>query len=60
MKTNKYTKFMAAVLLTGAPMLWSACTDDWNEHYDIVPGGMAEETSLLEKINADPDLASLY
>jgi len=60
MKTNKYTKFMAAVLLTGAPMLWSACTDDWNEHYDIVPGGMAEETSLLEKIKADPNLASFY
>lgn len=56
MKTNKYTKFMAAVLLTGAPMLWSACTDDWNEHYDIVPDGMAEQASLYEKIKADSKL----
>jgi len=60
MKTNKYTKIMAAVLLTGAPMLWSACTDDWNEHYDIIPGGMAEQESLLTKIKADPNLANFY
>lgn len=51
---------MAAVLLAGAPLLWSACTDDWNEHYDIVPGGMAEQASLLEKIQADPNLANFY
>lgn len=60
MKTNKYTKFMAAVLLAGAPLLWSACTDDWNEHYDIVPGGMAEQESLLQQIKADPQLANFY
>lgn len=60
MKTNKYTKLMAAVLLTGAPMLWSACTDDWNEHYDIVPGGMAEQPSLLSRIKEDPSLANFY
>lgn len=60
MKTFKYTKLMAAVLLTGAPLLWSACTDDWNEHYNIVPGGMAEEASLLEKIQADPNLANFH
>ncbi len=51
---------MAAVLLAGAPMLWSACTDDWNEHYDVLPGGMAEQPSLLEKIQADPNLANFY
>ncbi len=60
MKTKKYTKLMAAVLLAGAPMLWSACTDDWNEHYDIVPGGMADQPSLLARIKADPDLANFY
>lgn len=41
-------------------MLWSACTDDWNEHYQGVPGGMADQPSLLENIAADPQLANFY
>lgn len=49
---------MAAALLAGAPMLWSACSDTWNEHYDVVPGGMADQPSLLENITADPNLAN--
>lgn len=60
MKLNKINKFMAAVLLTGAPMLWSACTDTWNEHYNVVPGGMADQASLLENIAADPALSNFY
>lgn len=50
---------MAAVLLTGAPMLWSACTDTWNEHYEAVAGGMADQPSLWETISSDPSLRNL-
>ncbi len=60
MKTNKVNKIMAAALLAGAPLLWSACTDTWNEHYDVTPGGMADQPSLLENIAADPALANFY
>lgn len=51
---------MAAALLAGAPLLWSACTDTWDEHYNVTPGGMADQPSLLENIAADPSLANFY
>ena len=60
MKTNKIHKYLAAALLTGAPMLWSACTDTWNEHYDVTSGGMADQPSLLQNIAADPNLKNFY
>lgn len=57
---NKINKIMAAILLTGAPLLWSACADTWNEHYDVTEGGMADQPSLLENIAADKDLSNFY
>lgn len=60
MKTNKIFKFMAAAMLTGAPMLWSACSDSWNEHYDVNSGGMADQPTLLENIASDPALSNFY
>ena len=48
---------MAVAMLTGAPLLWSACTDTWNEHYNPVSGGMADQPTLLENIKADAQLA---
>lgn len=60
MKINKINKFMAVAMLAGAPLLWSACTDTWNEHYDVVSGGMADQPTLLENIAADPELANFY
>ena len=50
----------AAVVLAGAPLLWSACTDAWNDHYDVTEGGMADQGSLLEHIGADADLTNFY
>ena len=47
-------------MLAGAPLLWSACTDAWNEHYDVTEGGMADQPTLLENIKADPSLANFY
>jgi len=51
---------MAATMLAGAPLLWSACTDTWNEHYDATPGGMADQPSLLTNIANDASLANFY
>lgn len=58
MKKNKISKYMAVALLTGAPLLWSACTDTWDSHYDVNNGGMADQPSLLQNIQKDPDLAN--
>lgn len=49
---------MAAALLAGAPLLWSACTDTWDEHYNVNAGGMADQPSLLQNISSDPSLAN--
>lgn len=51
---------MAAVVLAGAPLLWSACSDSWDDHYSVVEGGMADQPTLLENIAADQDLANFY
>lgn len=37
-----------------------SCTDTWNEHYDVVEGGMADQPTLLENIQADASLANFY
>ena len=60
MKTNRFFKITAAIVLAGAPLLWSACTDSWNEHYDVTEGGMADQPTLLQNIQADPNLANFY
>ncbi len=50
---------MAAVLLVSS-ILWSACTDTWNDHYGIDEGGMAEQPSILSNLAADSELANFY
>ena len=56
MKTKRYMKIMAAVLLAGAPMFWSACTDAWDDHYGVYnPSGNA---SIWQNLSADEDLAN--
>ena len=57
MKINKINRLMTAVMLAGAPLLWSACTDTWNEHFNVIPGGMADQPTLLENIKADAELS---
>ena len=58
MKTSRYSKLMAAVLLTGAPLFWSACSDTWDDHYEAQEGTMASQSSLLENIESNPGLAN--
>lgn len=59
MKTNKIQKYMSAVLMIGASMLWSSCTDTWNEHYDPNQSQVGQG-SLLSHIAEDPTLANFY
>lgn len=58
MNTKRFSKIIAAVALAGAPLLWSACTDTWDNHYDVTEGGMADQPTLLESIKADANLSN--
>lgn len=60
MKTKKYKKIIAAVVLGGAPLLWSACSDTWDNHYDVSEGGMAGQATLFQNIANDKDLTIFY
>ncbi len=60
MKTNRFSKIIAAVVVVGTSVLWTACTDTWNEHYDVTAGGMADQPTLLENIKSDAALANFY
>lgn len=56
MKKTTYKHIMAAVLLSGAPLLWQSCTDTWDAHFDVQDGGMADQPSLYETIKNIPGL----
>lgn len=58
MKTNKISKIFAATMLAGAPLLWTACSDTWSEHYDALEGGMTDQPSLLDNIASDASLSN--
>ncbi len=60
MKTIRSNKVLTAVLLAGTALFWSACTDTWNEHYDVTEGGMSDQPTLYENIKSDPNLANFY
>ncbi len=49
---------MTATVSLASLILWSACTDTWDEHYGAESGGLADQPSLLANISADPDLAN--
>lgn len=57
---NKIKKHIGFVLLGSAMMVIPACTDTWNEHYDVTEGGMADQPSLLQNIQSDASLANFY
>lgn len=46
--------------MAGGPLFWAACTDTWNEHYDVTEGGMADQPSLLQNIQSDASLSNFY
>lgn len=60
MNTNRFSKIITAALLAGTPLFWSACSDAWDDHYDVSEGGKVGELSLMENIKADPKLAPFF
>lgn len=58
MKRNKINSILAAALLATTPVLWSACSDTWDDHYAVAEGGMADQPSILASIEADQSLAN--
>ncbi len=45
-------------MLLGTAALWSACSDTWDDHYDSVEGGMADQPSILENMQSDESMAN--
>lgn len=60
MKVKTYFKVAITALLAGSPLLWSACTDAWDDHYGVGKGGFTDQPTLLENIAADSKLANFY
>lgn len=57
MKYNmKYTKVLG--LAVAATLAFGACSDEWDEHYDVQPIGMDSSGTLWEAIAADADLSN--
>ncbi len=60
MRTKIFSKVMMAAVLLVSSVLWSACTDTWDDHYGVSDGVMADQESILTNLAADPDLANFY
>lgn len=56
MKTSRFSKSITAALLAGSLATWTACTDSWNEHYDVSQGGMSDQPTIYENIKSDTRL----
>ncbi len=57
MNTSRFYKYIVATAFVGAPLLWSACSDAWDDHYNATQGGMSSQPTLLDNIKADNDLS---
>ncbi len=60
MRTKIFSKVMMAAVLLVSSVLWSACTDTWDDHYGVNDGVMADQSSILTNLAADSDLANFY
>ena len=56
MNINRYIKVVVGLMAMGSTLIWTACSDTWDDHYENVAlnhNGM----TLWETINADEQLA---
>ncbi|MCD8266277.1 MAG: hypothetical protein LUC33_03890 [Prevotellaceae bacterium] len=60
MKSKIFSLMTAAAVLLASSILWSACTDTWDDHYGTSDGSDANNPSLLANIAADPELSNFY
>lgn len=56
MRKRNINKIFVGLLLSGASLAWTACTDTWDDHYNRT-GGSLNGPSLWENIQADNSLA---
>lgn len=58
MKKNKSFYLLGGLLLSAGMMLWTSCTDEWNEHYNQEGIDLSAYPSLLERLTdqSDPDV----
>lgn len=47
-------------MLASTAVFWTACTDAWNEHYDVTQGGMSDQPTILKNIENDTELKQFY
>ncbi|MCR4995446.1 MAG: hypothetical protein K6A32_08785 [Bacteroidales bacterium] len=59
MKTQKYIIPMAIAFAAGSALMFSACSDEWDDHYEGSLDTSADAPSLYEQVKADPDLTNL-
>ncbi len=60
MKANRFSKIVATGMMAVTPLLWTACSDTWGEHYNALSGGATGQGTLLSNIASDPSLANFY
>ncbi len=60
MKSKIFSRMVAAAVLSAPLILWSACTDTWDDHYGVADGVAESQASLLVNIADDPDLENFY
>ncbi len=58
MKRKTYTKIASLGVLMCVPAMWMACTDTWNEHFDVQGDAIASKSSLLGNIAGDEKLGN--
>ncbi len=55
-KANYRTASVGAFLV--APLMWSACTDTWDDHYNAQEGTMSSQSSLYAILSEDSELSN--
>ncbi len=60
MKAKTYYIVVTAALLLASPVLWTACTDDWDDHYGQNDSSVSGNASILKALASDPSLANFY
>ena len=58
MKKNKYFLLLSGLLFSTGMLLWTSCTDEWNEHYEGGAEDLSTYPTLLERLKDknDPDV----
>lgn len=59
MKTKKYIIPLAIAVAAGSALIFSACSDEWNDHYEGSLDTSADAPTLYEQVKSDPDLSHL-